>query len=266
LSPLDTLTAQQARALRGFTFDLDDTLLDHGRLTEVAFAALHRLVEAGLELYGITGRPAGWADVLTRLLPLRGVVAENGALASVRRGERVVLLDSVSAAERARRTQRLDTLITEFSSAFGDFEPTDDQRARISDRTFDIGEHRQVPPERVERASTWLRQHGARCFTSSVHLHATFDQSDKASGAVRLLSELSGLDETEVLGAYAFIGDSENDASCFAAFRLSIGVSNLRGRPTLRPRFSTHAARGAGFAEAAQRILRLREVSDKSPS
>ena len=258
MKPISALTKQEAAKLRGVAFDLDDTLLDHGRLHEATYSALFRLAEAGLSLYGVTGRPAGWADVLARVFPVQAIVAENGAVVCARRGERVVLVDSVDVAERRRRDQQLTELLAQFRQSFPDFEPADDVRARISDRTFDIGEFRQVAPERVAVASAFLREHGARVFVSSVHLHATFDYADKASGAVRLLAADSGLDSTAVRHAYAYLGDSENDAACFAAFAVSIGVANLRGRATLRPRYITSQPMGAGVVEAAQVILSLR--------
>lgn len=259
MKPIAALSAAEARRLRGVAFDLDDTLLDHGRLLEEAYSALHRLVEDGLTLYGVTGRPAGWGDVLTRVFPVRAIVTENGAVSCVHQNERVVMVDSVDSATRRARDARLAELLTRFREAFPDFEPADDVGARISDRTFDIGEHRQVEAGRVAEASRFLRDAGARVFVSSVHLHATFDYADKASGAVRLLARETGLDATAVRHAFAYLGDSENDAPCFAAFSLSIGVSNLRGRPTLRPAYVTSQPMGRGFAEAAQRILSLRQ-------
>jgi HAD superfamily hydrolase (TIGR01484 family) len=258
LKPIQSLSVAEAARLRGVAFDLDDTLLDHGHLREQTYSALFRLSEAGLSLYGVTGRPAGWAEVLARLFPVQAVIAENGAIVCARRAERVLTLDSVDAAERAARDHRLDALLTKFRERFDDFVPADDVRARISDRTFDIGEFRQVGARRVEEASAYLREQGARTFVSSVHLHVTFDYADKASGAVRLFSADTGLDATAVRHAFAYLGDSENDASCFAAFPVSIGVANLRGRATLRPRYITTAAMGAGVAEAATTIIRLR--------
>ena len=258
MQPISALTKQEAAKLRGVAFDLDDTLLDHGRLHEATYSALFRLAEAGLSLYGVTGRPAGWAEVLARVFPVQAIVAENGAVVCARRGERVLLVDSVSADERRVRDAKLAQLLTTFAQSFPDFEPADDVRARISDRTFDIGEFRLVAPERVDEAATFLRGLGARVFVSSVHLHATFDYADKASGAVRVLAADSGLDATAVRHAYAYLGDSENDAACFAAFAVSIGVANLRGRATLRPRYITSQPMGKGVAEAAQVILSLR--------
>jgi len=259
LKPISALPPEEAARLRGVAFDLDDTLLDHGRLLEATYSALFRLREAGLSLYGVTGRPAGWADVLARVLPVEAIVAENGALVCAREGQRVVMRDSVDAATRREREHKLQQLLARFAHRFPDFEPADDVRARVSDRTFDIGEFRQVAPDRVAEASAFLRAEGARVFVSSVHLHATFDYADKASGAVRVLAQDSGLDATAVLHAYAYLGDSENDAACFAAFAVSIGVANLRGRTTLRPRYITSQPMGKGVAEAAQVILSLRQ-------
>ncbi len=259
MRPLGELSRDAALRLRGVAFDLDDTLLDHGRLLEGTYSALFRLLEDGLTLYGVTGRPAGWAEVLTRVMPVRAVIAENGAVACVRRGERVIVQDSVSAEARRARQLRLEQVVAQLREQLPDLQPADDVRARISDYTFDIGEHQRVPPQRVAQAVAYLREAGARTFVSSVHLHATFDYADKASAAVRLLAEDTGLDATAVRHAFAYLGDSENDASCFAAFPLSIGVANLRGRPTLRPAFLTRAAMGAGVAEAASVLLSLRQ-------
>lgn len=258
MKPIQSLSVNEALRLRGVAFDLDDTLLDHGQLREETYSALFRLREAGLLLYGVTGRPAGWAEVLARVFPVQAVVAENGAVTCARRGERVLVLDSVDAATRRERDQKLDALLARFRERFPDFEPADDVRARVSDRTFDIGEFRQVGARRVEEASAFLREQGARTFVSSVHLHATFDYADKASGAVRLLSDDTGLDATAVRHAFAYLGDSENDASCFAAFTVSIGVANLRGKATLRPRYITSQPMGRGVVEAAGLILEAR--------
>lgn len=259
MKPLSALTVDEARALRGVCFDLDDTLLDHGHLREDTYSALFRLVEAGLALYGVTGRPAGWGEVLARLFPVKAIVTENGAVTCALEDGRVIVRDSVDAHTRRERDERLRDLLQRFREHFPDFEPADDVRARISDRTFDIGEFRRVEPARVSAACDYLRDRGARVFVSSVHLHATFDYADKATGVVRLLAHDCGLDTTLVRRAFAYLGDSENDAACFAAFHVSIGVANLRGRSTLPPRYLTSLPMGRGVAEAAGVILSLRQ-------
>jgi len=84
MRPIATLLADEALRLSGLLFDLDDTLLDHGRLPETAYASLFRLRETGLELMCVTDRPAGWGEVLVRQWPIAAAVTENGAFAMVR--------------------------------------------------------------------------------------------------------------------------------------------------------------------------------------
>src|SRR5258706_12314175 len=139
MRPIESLTHQEAAELRGLAFELDDTLLDAGRLTQLACSALFLLFDSGLELYGVTGRPGGWANVLPRLFPVRAVIGENGALACVRRDERVLTLDSISEPVRRERTARLDELVADLQRRFPELELSDDIAQRVSDRTFDIG-------------------------------------------------------------------------------------------------------------------------------
>ena len=122
MRPIGALSVEEAQALRGVCFDLDDTLLDHGRLLEETYAALFRLVEAGLTLYGVTGRPAGWGEVLARLFPVKAIVTENGAVTCALEGKRVVVRDSVDAATRRERDERLRELLARFRERFPDFE------------------------------------------------------------------------------------------------------------------------------------------------
>ncbi len=254
--PIAQLSRLAPRLLRGFLFDLDDTLLDHSKLSEAAYSSLFRLREAGFELYAITGRPAGWAAVIVNQWPITGAVAENGGLAFFTNHAGLHTMDTVLPNERERRLQALSHLCAEIRHAFPDLVPADDTPLRRTDYTFDIGEHQHVPSERVAQVRRFAEERGASTLGSSVHLHVSFDRTDKASGALRLIRALHEVDSSAILTRYAFIGDSENDGSCFAAFRHSIGVSNLSGRPTLTPRYITTRERGAGFVEAAQALLK----------
>ena len=59
--------------------DIDDTLTIDGRLPAAAYQVLEDLFEAGFNVAPITGRPAGWCDMIARFWPVSGVVGENGA-------------------------------------------------------------------------------------------------------------------------------------------------------------------------------------------
>ncbi|MGC4094248.1 MAG: HAD-IIB family hydrolase [Polyangiaceae bacterium] len=239
-------------------FDLDDTLLDHGRLLPQALTALSNMHEAGLELFAVTGRPAGWGAVVAHQWPIDGAITENGGLAFVREGARVLRRDTVPVDERERRCERLRQIVVTLQGDFNELVPSDDAWQRVTDFTFDIGEYRRVERPLLQRVRRRAQELGAATIASSVHLHVSLDRADKASASCQLLSALRGLDPFRVLGSYAFIGDSENDAACFNAFRVCFGVKNLSGRPTLSPRFITQGERAAGFVEAAELLLARR--------
>ena len=259
MRPIESAEPALLAGIEGLIFDLDDTLLDHGKLGAESYRALWDLYAAGLSLIAATGRPAGWGEVLARTWPVAAVVSENGAIAHSSTPQGLLQVDAATAAVRRERQQRLAGIAARVEAAFPTLHRTDDAHARISDVTYDIGEHQSVPAAMVKAAAELAQSLGAQTLTSSVHLHLTLDRHDKATGCLAILREQFGLDTTHALMRFAFIGDSGNDAACFAAFRTTIGVANLTGRPTLMPRFVTRAARGAGFAEAARVLLDARK-------
>lgn len=266
MRPLAALDAAQARELAGVIFDLDDTLLDHGALTEAAYGALFRLREAGLRLVACTGRPAGWAEVIARQWPLDAAIAENGAIAFLR-GPDGAILEGLVRGGRAALTPKRASLLRlaeELVARFPAAALADDNNLRATDVTIDIGELRRVPAEDVRAMRSIAEARGARTLQSSVHLHLTTEAADKASGAVRLLWERFGEDPTRALRTHAFIGDSGNDAAAFAAFAVTFGVANVTahlGKLSVAPRFVADEPMGRGFAAIAARLAALRSVS-----
>ncbi len=269
MRPLDALDAGEARRLAGVVFDLDDTLLDHGALGEAAYASLFRLREAGLRLIACTGRPAGWGEVLARQWPIDAVVVENGAVAFVVEasgagtGRRLAVVDPLAPAERRSRRGALLALAGEILDRFPGTALADDNDARRTDVTLDIGEHRRVEADVIRAIMAMARGRGVRTLVSSIHLHLTLETDDKASGTVRLLVEHFGEDATGARFRHAFVGDSANDAAAFAAFALTFGVRNVQGHLhglTVPPRYLAPAPMGAGFAAVAGRICALRAL------
>lgn len=256
--PIDQLGDVEARRLDGLLFDLDDTFLDRGRLTEQAYASLFRLRESALALFVVTGRPSSWGTLLARQWPIDAALTENGSIAVMARDGAAEQIDLEMSEGRATRAEQLMRIVGELRAKFPDFEPSEDVTGRISDYTFDVGERRHVRRARVSEAAAFARELGARTLASTVHLHITLDGLDKASGMIRLLHRLRGVDPTLGRYRYAFIGDSENDESCFAAFHTTIAVRNLSGRPSVMPRFCTSSDRSAGFVEAAEVLVRRR--------
>jgi HAD superfamily hydrolase (TIGR01484 family) len=261
MKPVTSLGDDEARALKGVLFDLDDTLLSHGVLTLPAYRALWRLRDAGLALVAVTGRPSGWGEVLARQWPVAGCVTENGAIHVVREGSGVARRDGCSEQERRARRIRLARLVEAVREAVPEARLTDDVDARRSDVTWDVGERVKMPEDRVQAITRVIVDAGARTTRSSVHLHATFDADDKASGTLRFLARELGVEPGAATTRFAFVGDSGNDAACFSAFRTTFGVANVRaslGRLSLPPRYVASADMGDGFAEIAEAILERR--------
>nr|WP_232468690.1 HAD-IIB family hydrolase [Bdellovibrio bacteriovorus] len=64
--------------LRFLLTDIDDTLTDEGHLGPEAYQALWNLHDAGIHVIPVTGRPAGWCEMIARVWPVSGIVGENG--------------------------------------------------------------------------------------------------------------------------------------------------------------------------------------------
>jgi hypothetical protein len=261
VKPVSSLPRDEASHLRGLLFDLDDTVLTHGVLTRCAYDALWNMHDAGLALVAVTGRPFGWAEVIARQWPIAGCIAENGAIYVVRESSTLRVSDACEEAQRLERRQRLEALGERVRAVVSDARETGDRYARRSDYTWDIGEHARLPDDRVRAIIREIEAAGARWSRSSIHLHATFDGDDKASGAIRFCAREFGEDEGSATCRFAFAGDSPNDAPCFSAFRTTFGVNNVLtavARLSVPPRYVAGRPMGEGFAEIAEELLRKR--------
>jgi HAD superfamily hydrolase (TIGR01484 family) len=258
MRPLASLDRDEARRVEGLLFDLDDTLLSRGILGREAYGALWDLHDAGLKLVAVTGRPSGWGEVLARQWPIEGVVAENGAVHVVRDGPGVALAFDGGPEAAAARRARLDTLVRLVARAVPHAHLADDVHARRTDVTWDIGERERLDVASITAIASLAVDAGARTTRSSVHLHATYERDDKASGAVRFLVTRLGVDAGAALARFAFVGDSANDGTCFAAFHHTFGVANVRSSLdalSVPPRWVAAKERGEGFAEIARALL-----------
>ena len=74
MRPLSELDDGQLANCVAVLTDIDDTLTTDGQLPAAAYAALERLADAGLAVVPITGRPAGWCDMIARLWPVAGIM------------------------------------------------------------------------------------------------------------------------------------------------------------------------------------------------
>ncbi len=260
MRPIQELSPAEARGLRYVLFDIDDTVTTGGKLTAEAYSAMWQLRDAGLSLIPVTGRPAGWCDMILRQWPVDAVIGENGAFALYSEGEgrppRMLLHPCAPKEPKEQLLPLQKAVLRQFPLA----RAAADQFARLYDIAIDFCEDEpKLPLSYAEEIRTFCESMGAEAKVSSIHVNAWFGKYDKRSMAEYYFAHVL---RREIGENAVFFGDSPNDAPMFARFPLSCGVKNiapfLDTMPAL-PRFVTTQCGGAGFAEAAERILALRE-------
>ncbi|MDR1390587.1 MAG: HAD-IIB family hydrolase [Treponema sp.] len=268
MKPVSRLERAAAKKIRYVLMDIDDTLTTKGKLGAAAFDALWRLQAASLKTVPVTGRPAGWCDLIAREWPVNGVVGENGALAFWE--------DSGQEQSAGRNTRRMlrqyfhpyavrndhETLVRVKNRALAEIpglRVAKDQFGRLFDIALDFAEEDPVLPlEAAVRAAAIAAEEGAQAKISSIHVNVWMGSYDKLRMSEYFLQTVLGWrgDPEEVL----FAGDSPNDEPMFARFP-SCAVANITRYTSLLERFPAFIASregGEGFAEIAHTLIARR--------
>jgi HAD superfamily hydrolase (TIGR01484 family) len=238
--------------------DLDDTLTLDGQLPAASYSGLEKLQASGRKLIVVTGRPAGWCDLIARLWPVDGVVGENGAFYFRYRRDahlmvRKYLYDD---AARAQHRKRLLAFFARLKRVYPHLQLASDQAFRVSDIAIDICEDVE-PLAKTEVADIVARLEtmGATVKVSSIHINAWIGDFDKLSMIREFLRLEFKLDDAAAKTRGLYVGDSPNDEPMFANFPHSVGVRNVEAfaaEMTSLPRYITRAPGGLGFLEVAR--------------
>src|SRR5262249_32977218 len=194
-------------------------------------AGLERLSGRGLRIIPVTGRPAGWCDMIARFWPVDAVVGENGAFyfRYDRRARRMIRRFWLSEAGREKTRARLARLGEEITSAVSGTRIAADQPFRVADLAIDYAEGSgPLPLQDVDRVVAMMQAAGASAKVSSIHINGGFGDWDKLAMTRRLLREAYGIDLDRQREVAVFIGDSPNDEPMFAYFSHSVAVANIR--------------------------------------
>lgn len=262
MRPIESLSREEAARVRFVLFDIDDTITEDGRLLRESYDAIWMLHSAGIAAVPVTGRPAGWCDLIARQWPVAGVVGENGAFAFYMKGGSLERTYHPAAPDPDATRLRLAELGRRAIRAFAGLRLAKDQAYRIFDVALDFGE--EEPRLGLELASAvkeFCEAEGAVAKVSSIHVNAWFGEYDKLSMAELFLSRLHGYDPTIDVASVMYFGDSPNDEPMFKRFPLSCGVANVglyRGMLSYPPKFVTKRPYGYGFSEGVEELLRKR--------
>ena len=261
MQPLDSLSEAVACRISGVFTDIDGTVTDAGKLTAAAYDALWRLKGAGLRVVPVTGRPAGWCDLIAREWPVDGVIGENGALAFTEVGGRLDRSYHPAAALTDLRA-RLDTIRETILTEVPGTRVAKDQPFRQFDLAIDFCEE---PPDlghdAAEKVKAIFERFGAHAKISSIHVNGWFGDYDKLSMVKRFCRDRWDEDLDATADRYLFCGDSPNDEPMFAFFPNACGVANIKefaSRLTSLPRFVATQAGASGFVEIVDTLLSRR--------
>lgn len=260
----ETAQSTELAKIRGVCLDIDDTLSTSGKLEAQAYEALWRLKAAGFYVVPITGRPAGWCDLIARFWPVDAVIGENGAVSffmdhstshPIRKR-----LDTPKGESDATLREKLKKLGEQIQKEFPQARTASDQQYREYDLAIDICED--VAPwadSEVQRLLQLAHQYGAHAKLSSIHVNIWFGDYDKKKGFDTWLAQAKKTGAPDV-DHWLYIGDSPNDEPLFATFKHSVGVANLQryyDRLKALPTWITRAESGAGFVEMVDRLTRV---------
>jgi HAD superfamily hydrolase (TIGR01484 family) len=264
LRPVAGFPSGERRAVQAVLTDIDDTLTSDGRLTGRAYSSLERLQQAVLIVVPVTGRPAGWCDMIARLWPVDAVIGENGAFYFHydRISRRMIRRYAKVPSERMEDRARLAHLSERITRAIPGAAVSADQAYRESDLAIDHCEDvPALPAQDIDRIVAMFEASGATAKVSSIHVNGWFGSYDKLTMSRLLFHEIFGISMDQARRRIVFIGDSPNDAPMFGFFPNAVGVANVllhRDRLIAEPAWVTARSGGDGFAELVDLLLAAR--------
>jgi HAD superfamily hydrolase (TIGR01484 family) len=273
MQALENWPVADRRLVTGVFTDIDDTLTTEGAITADALAALGALKAAGIPVVAITGRPVGWSEPFAAAWPVDAIVAENGAVALLRKtpflNEKGVqpnqdmrqLLSKryqQDAGTRELNRSRMLRVLARIERDIPGAHRATDSPGRETDIAIDHSEFTHLDEAQIAAVVALMRSEGMHATVSSIHINGWYGDHNKLKGARWIVRELWQRELDSEMQHWVYVGDSTNDQLMFNAFANSVGVANIaRFVPQLAhlPRYVTASERGAGFAEVVRALL-----------
>lgn len=243
--------------------DIDDTITDEGQLHANAYEALWKLKHAGFKIIPVTGRPAGWCEMIARFWPVDGIVGENGGFYFRYHNKKMKRVFFATEKEMAKNRKKLDLIKKEVLKKVPGSAIASDQFCRLMDLAIDFCEDvKPLPKVKIQKIVEIFEKHGAQAKVSSIHVNGWFGTYNKVIMLKKFLKTEFKLSDAAIKSDCLFSGDSPNDEPMFEYFPYSVGVANIKNFiDDLRspPKFITPSKGGDGFVELANHLLSLKK-------
>jgi len=240
--------------------DIDDTLTHKGKLYPEAYESLWKLFAAGIKVIPVTGRPAGWCEMILRFWPVEAVIGENGGFYFIFDHNKKVKRHFFNTEEeRKLNRDKLINIQNEILKKIPGASVASDQFTRLMDLAIDFCEDvPALPKSEVESIVDIFKNHGAQAKVSSIHVNGWFGDYNKVKMIKEFCKTELNADFSSINSNAVFVGDSPNDQESFEAFEHSIGVKNIDTfLPDLShpPCWIANFDGGKGFSEITNKIL-----------
>ena len=253
MKPLSELNEKRLRKIKVLMFDLDGTFISNDSLKASTYRYLEKLNDNEIKTVVVTGRPAGWCDLIARWWPVNSVIGENGALSySILNGKMDrQFFDDIVSLEKSK--ELLDSLLDEIKANFGEIHLAADQPFRQWDLALDISEDYMMSMEKAKEIYDFCLSKGANAAISNIHLNIWYGSYSKRDMALKILEKWN-LNVDDCI----YIGDSPNDEPMFKQFTHSVGVQSVKKYADIikfYPSYVTDRDGNQGFEELVNLIL-----------
>jgi hypothetical protein len=258
MRPLAEADPSTFRSVRFVLTDMDETLTHHERLSARTYDSLERLQQAGVKVIPVTAAPAGWCDQMARMWPLDGVIGENGGFFFRRGDQGLERMYWHSTKDQPFVAQYLVGEIAQrVQAAVPAAVLAQDQPYRLTSVAF----NRPQDEETRSALTAALQEAGAGVAANDLWVVGWIGGYDKLTMTRRILAEVYGVNIDADRDTVLYVGDSSNDASMFAFFHHTVGVSTVTrylSEIPIPPYWITSGPGGEGFVEAADAVIRSR--------
>ena len=247
MKSLSDMPLENVTRVKALLFDLDGTFVSSGFIGSKAYKGLENLHKSGIKTIAVTGRPAGWCDLMARWWPINAVVGENGAFIYSKIGSEVLRQTFHDMDLLSDYQKKLNILFGKLLKKHPYLKLASDQSFRHWDLAVDIAEEATVSREVAIDIVKFCEAEGAKAAISNIHVNIWFGNYNKENMSINVLNSY-GL--TEKNGVY--IGDSPNDSPMFGCFPLSVGVSSVLDYKDIMknlPTYITESDGSDGFIE-----------------